>query len=158
MARDDAGAPLPESGALTSFLARTVRTANAFIMGRMEDLGMKGLVTSHGDILAALFACEPRTMQDLAEQIGRDPSTVTALVKKLASAGYVTTHKSEQDRRVTEVALTEQGRALEEGFQRISRELMHVQMKGINADDLETTCRVLRQIEDNLINENDQEK
>lgn len=140
-----------------SFLARTVRTANDLIVKRMADLGMRGLATSHGDILAALFAEEPRTMLSLAEGIGRDPSTVTALVKKLVDAGYVTTYKNAQDRRVTEVVLTPKGYALQNGFDEISKELVRVQMSGIDPDDFNTACRVLLQIEDNLTQENERE-
>lgn len=45
-----------------------------------------------------LFANGEVPMTTLADAIGKDPSTVTALVNKLVDAGYVKTEKSTSDR------------------------------------------------------------
>lgn len=77
-----------------SFLSRTLAEANRFIVEQLKQRGLSDLVPSHGDILVHLFAHEPVTMQELAQAINRDPSTVTALVRKLSDAGYVRTAKA----------------------------------------------------------------
>ena len=78
---------------LVNQLSRTLAQANRFIAIKLKERGLDGIAPSHGDILMQLFACGEQPMQELARAIGRDPSTVTALVKKLAAAGYVRTEK-----------------------------------------------------------------
>ncbi|WP_281655019.1 MarR family winged helix-turn-helix transcriptional regulator, partial [Eggerthella sinensis] len=79
-----------------------------------------------------------------------DPSTVTALVKKLAAAGYVRTEKRADDRRATVVSLTARGQELRGDFAAISRELLAVQSRGIDAEEQETMCRVLAAMRENF--------
>lgn len=138
------------SSDLVSALSRALREANRYLAEQLDAAGLGELSPSHGDILAQLFAEEPLAMQDLARAIHRDPSTVTALVRKLAAAGYVETSKSLDDGRVMLVALTDEGRALEPVFERISASLVRTQMQGIDARDLEATRRTLGRIEDNF--------
>lgn len=128
---------------LVNQLSRTLALANRFIAARLKTSGLDGIAPSHGDILAQLLAHDRLSMQDLAHAIGRDPSTVTALVKKLAAAGYVRTGKDAADRRATMVSLTERGRDLRADFAGISRELLDVQGRGIGIEEQETARRVL---------------
>lgn len=137
---------------LVNRLSQTLGQANRFIAGKLKERGLDGIAPSHGDILMRLFACGEQPMQELARAIGRDPSTVTALVKKLAAAGYVRTEKGEQDRRATIVSLTEKGRGLRGEFEAVSAALSEVQGRGIDAADMETARRVLAGVRDNFEN------
>ena len=78
---------------IISLIATIREKSNKFIMREMNNRNIKGLVTSHGDILMALFKNEVLTMKDISEKIERDKSTVTTLVDKLVSIGYVTKQK-----------------------------------------------------------------
>lgn len=138
-------------GNFVSGLARTLAAANSFLIQHLKESGLTNLVPSHGDILVCLFEGEPISMQQLAERINRDPSTVTALVKKLVAAGYASTSKNKDDHRITEVSITNKGLELRETFERINKELHAVQMSGIDINDFEATCRTLQQIEHNFI-------
>lgn len=131
-------------------LSQTLGEANCFLMTQMRARGMKGLMPSHGDILVALFAGRPLTMQELAVKIHRDPSTVTALVKRLIREGYAHTKRRASDRRVVEVSLTEKGAALRYDFDDISRLLFETQMQGVSEEDFQTACRVLGRIKQNF--------
>ena len=86
-------------GSFVNTLSQTLTAANAYLVSLLSQVGLKDLVPSHGDILVALFAQETVTMQELSEKIHRDPSTITALVKKLVLGGYVQTQKSVTDKR-----------------------------------------------------------
>lgn len=137
---------------LVNRLSQTLGQANRFIAVKLKERGLDGIAPSHGDILMRLFACGEQPMQELARAIGRDPSTVTALVKKLVAAGYVRTEKGEQDRRATIVSLTEKGRGLRGEFETVSAALSEVQGRGIDAADMETARRVLVGVRDNFEN------
>lgn len=138
-------------GSFVSSLSRTLSAANNFLIEHLKAEGLTDLVPSHGDILVCLFEGEPISMQRLAERINRDPSTVTALVKKLVSSGYAYTQKNKADHRVTEVLLTNEGERLRRIFQQITDKLIAVQMKDIDAADFETTCRTLQKIRTNFV-------
>lgn len=80
---------MPPHGDIVSLMSRTLGAANRYLVELMAREGLAGIVPSHGDILMQLFAHDAMSMAALAEAIGKDPSTVTALVRKLANAGYV---------------------------------------------------------------------
>lgn len=124
-------------------LGRTLDAANAYLERLMAEEGIDGLVPSHGDILFELYGNEPASMQQLAAACGRDPSTVTALVKKLAAAGYVSVERCPTDGRSKWVRLTEEGRGLRPAFERISACLRQVQSAGVSSAELAEVKRVL---------------
>lgn len=138
-------------------LSQTLTAANTYLVSLLSQAGLKDLVPSHGDILVALFAQETVTMQELSEKIHRDPSTITALVKKLVLGGYVQTQKSVTDKRRTEVSLTPKGKSLRSTFEMISATLVSTQMKGVDAEAFAITCATLNQIRANFIAANQKE-
>lgn len=131
-------------------LSRTLALSNHYLMLQVERSGLRGLAPSHGEILVQLFACERMCMSELSQRIARDPSTVTALVKKLVAMGLAQTGKSPHDRRSTVVSLTAKGRALKGDFDRISVLLESVWHDGIDEADLKTMMRVLEKVRGNL--------
>lgn len=145
-------------GSFVSMLSQTLAAANTYLVSLLSQAGLKDLVPSHGDILVALFAQETVTMQELSEKIHRDPSTITALVKKLVLGGYVQTQKSVTDKRRTEVSLTPKGKSLRSAFETISTTLVSTQMQGIDADAFAVTCATLNQIRANFIAANQKEE
>lgn len=144
-------------GSFVNTLSQTLTAANTYLVSLLSQAGLKDLVPSHGDILVALFAQETVTMQELSEKIHRDPSTITALVKKLVLGGYVQTQKSVTDKRRTEVSLTPKGKSLRSAFEMISATLVSTQMKGVDAEAFAITCATLNQIRANFIAANQKE-
>lgn len=141
---------MPPHGDIVSLMSRTLGAANRYLVALMTHEGLVGIVPSHGDILMQLFAHDAMPMAALAEAIGKDPSTVTALVRKLVDAGYVEKVPGSRDRRVCEARLTEKGRALAPAMERVSTELIATLTNGLAADDLACTCRTLKAMQDNL--------
>lgn len=119
-------------------------------MLQVERSGLRGLAPSHGDILVQLFQYDQVCMSELSQRIARDPSTVTALVKKLVAMGLAQTGKSLRDRRSTMVSLTEKGHALKGDFEKISMRLESFWHDGVDDADLLVTMRVLEKVRDNL--------
>lgn len=135
---------------LASDLSRTLALANRFLLLQLEGTSLDGLATSHGDILVQLFARGPVSMSELSRRIGRDPSTVTALVKKLVAMGLAETRRNPDDGRSTIVGLTERGQALEGDFERISMRLTAVWSDGVSREDAEALERVIETVQGNL--------
>lgn len=135
---------------IISLIAVIREKSNKFIIAEMNNRDMKGLVTSHGDILSALFKYEVLTMKDISEKIQRDKSTVTTLVDKLVSFGYVTKEKDLKDGRTILVSLTDKGKEIKTDFEEISKELLSVVYNGIEEEEREQLVRTLRKIKDNF--------
>ena len=105
-------------------VARIRGKANAFLLAELARRGVTGLVPSHGGILAQLYQYGPLPMGRLAALIRRRKNTVTTLVRKLVTAGFVACAKDPNDCRVTLVAPTEKAEAFRRDFEAISRELL----------------------------------
>jgi DNA-binding MarR family transcriptional regulator len=63
-------------------------------------------------VMLALWESAPRSLRDLAEELALEPATLSPLVKRLESQGYVTRGRRPDDERVLDVRLTPDGRAL----------------------------------------------
>ena len=84
--------------------------ANSLIVSELKKYDITELAPSHGSILNALFySKEKLRMNDIAEKINRDKSTVTALINKLVKNGYVIREKCSIDSRITFILLTDKG-------------------------------------------------
>ena len=64
-------------------------------------------------VLHALWEEDRRTIGGIAERLSLEPSTITPLVKRLATAGLVDRGRDPTDERHVRVTLTDRGRAME---------------------------------------------
>lgn len=133
-----------------SLISKIREKTNRFIMSEMLKHGIKGIVTSHGDIIYALFKKPRLTMAEIAEKIDRDKSTVTALVNKLVRLGYVKKERGTEDTRVIYVTLTNKGYELEPIFEAISSEVLDTFYLGIPENEKEELIRILNKIYNNF--------
>ena len=62
-------------------------------------------------LLVAIGRCGPIGVVELADNLGRDYTTVSRQVAKLEGLGLVTRHASSTDRRIREAVVTEKGKA-----------------------------------------------
>lgn len=60
--------------------------------------------------LKALDETKTLTIGGLAQRLGLEPSTITPLVKRLETAGFVSRTRGAKDERIVEVGLTDKGR------------------------------------------------
>ncbi|MDP1028044.1 MarR family transcriptional regulator [Sphingomonas sp. KR1UV-12] len=65
-------------------------------------------------VLGALWDEDGRTVGRIAARLSLESSTITPLVKRLEAAGLVTRTRDAQDERQVRVALTPEGRALQQ--------------------------------------------
>ncbi|MDT8717521.1 MarR family transcriptional regulator [Clostridium sp. 19966] len=133
-----------------SLISKIREKVNHLIVQEMSQNGIEGIVTSHGDIIYALYNKEKMTMAEIAEKIGRDKSTVTALVDKLVKFGYVIKERDREDSRVVYAALTSRGKELKPVFESISMKVLSVFYLGVPEKDKEELIRILNKIYNNL--------
>jgi len=123
-----------------SLISKIHEKGNRFIIDELKKNGAEGLVPSHGDILACLYANDKMTMKDIADKIHRTRPTVTVLIDKLEKFGFVKRIISEKDNRYTYISLTKKVEDFKPVFEKISKDLNDILYKKLtdkNAELLE---------------------
>lgn len=85
-------------------------------------------------------------MSSLAEKICLSLSSVTGLIDRLVSKKLVKRDRSSEDRRVVQVELTEQGKALNEEAMEAPVQFARGLLKGLNAEEQEALLTLFRKI------------
>ena len=130
--------------------SRISEKSHRLIVRELEARGIEGIVPSHGGILGNLFTGEKYTMKDLAEKIHRTKPTVTVLIDKLVSLGYVIKEKSREDSRVTFIRLTEKGLKLKPVFMEVSEIVNAIVYKDLSEEEANSVEATLEKIRQNL--------
>ncbi|WP_339283636.1 MarR family transcriptional regulator [Paenibacillus sp. FSL R5-0486] len=133
-----------------SLISKIKEKVNRFILAEMAEQGIQDLATSHGDIIYALYNNHRMTMAEIAKKIGKDKSTVTALVDKLVLTGYVVKERDATDSRVVHVALTAKGEQLKPVFEEISQRMLNVFYADVTEAEKKELLRILMKIHSNF--------
>lgn len=102
-----------------------------------------GLTMMQARSLAALGREREMTAGQLARSADLNPATVTAMLDHLEAAGIVERHRSEVDRRVCNITVTEAGWQLLEERLRHWQSVWEESFSGFQDEELETANRVL---------------
>lgn len=133
------------------FISRTKQKMTQFIQLQLKKQQLDELIPSHGNILTVLYENgDKMPLNEIAKRIGRDKSTVTPLVNKLAGLGYVEKVAGQQDKRVTFVQLTERGYALKPRFDQISAQVHETAYRGLSPEEKEQFLSLLKRISQNF--------
>jgi DNA-binding MarR family transcriptional regulator len=89
-------------------------------------------------------------MSGLADAICLSLSSATGLIDRLVSKKLVKRDRSSEDRRVVEVELTEQGRALHEEAMAGPVEFARGLLKGLTSDEQESLLALFRKISERI--------
>ena len=87
---------------------------------RAIDTHSRSLLQSHGltgpqaMILASLYELKMRSARQLADELSLSAATITDIVKRLEAKQLITREVDKNDRRVTQISLSEKGRAMHE--------------------------------------------
>ncbi|WP_411682367.1 MarR family winged helix-turn-helix transcriptional regulator [Clostridium thailandense] len=133
------------------FISRTRKKMISFIEKQLLENGLDGLISSHGNILTALYENNGKlTMKRIAEITGKDKSTITPLVNKLLELGYITKIKDETDKRVTYIILTSEGNQIQDKYKAISNEVYATAYKDFSQEEKEIFLKLLKKISNNF--------
>lgn len=90
------------------------------------------------------------SQREMGELTQKTPANITRILDRMEIKGHILRQRDPQDRRMTLVFLTPKGVPLLEQMQNILEAFSKHCLAGISDQDLETTTRVLRTIEQNL--------
>lgn len=138
------------------FISRTKANMIKFLENRLKSNELNDLIPTHGNILTALYESDGRlTMKEIAKKIGKDKSTVTALVNKLISLGYIKKDKCDIDKRVTYISLTDKAIDIKDKFDFISSQVKETAYKDFTDEEKAEFLRLLRKLSKNFKDAND---
>ncbi|AMA73196.1 MULTISPECIES: MarR family winged helix-turn-helix transcriptional regulator [Aneurinibacillus] len=101
-----------------------------------------GLTGSQALLLEILETQGPKRVSDLANELNITLPSVTGLSDRLIAGGYVERKRSEKDRRIVLLEITEKGRETLQKAQLIRKELMKKFYECLSAQDIEDLIRI----------------
>ncbi|MGH4120991.1 MarR family winged helix-turn-helix transcriptional regulator [Clostridium sp.] len=134
------------------FISKTKKKMTRFIEKALKEKGLDDLVPAYGNILTVLYNNNNGrvSMNQIGKTIGKDKSTITALVNKLSNLGYVKKEKCTQDRRVTYIILTEKGRGIEGKVNDISEKVNLIAYKNFSKSEKDIFLKLLKKMNNNF--------
>ncbi|HEX6268588.1 MAG TPA: MarR family transcriptional regulator [Burkholderiales bacterium] len=132
-------------------LAHIIReTARALVRALAPRLAEHGVSFGHWAFLRILWELEGLTQRELSELAGVMEPTTFAALKSMEELGYIERRQAPGNRKNVYVYLTPHGRALKKKLVPLAEDVNKVATRGVGADDLATTRRVLLAMLDNL--------
>lgn len=95
-------------------------------------------------VMLALWDRSPRSVKDLGAELKLEPATLSPLLKRLESAGYVERSRDERDERMLRVGLTASGRALRDEALTIPPRV--IERLGMSIEELGSLREVLHRV------------
>lgn len=136
---------------IIGYISRTRKKAQKFLEQELKNHGLDELIPSHGSILSVLYENSGKlTMKELADMIRRDKSTLTSLTNRLVELGYIAKQKSEEDKRITYIVLTEKGKAIKGKFDAISKNLIETAYTGFTEEEEDMLAKLLNKLNQNF--------
>lgn len=132
-------------------LAHIIReAARALVRALTLRLAEHGVSFGHWAFLRILWERDGLTQRELSEMAGVMEPTTFAALKAMEELGYVERRQMPENRKNVYVYLTAQGRALKNKLVPLAEGVNKVATRGVKADELATTRRVLLAMLDNL--------
>ncbi|GIK83161.1 MAG: transcriptional regulator [Alphaproteobacteria bacterium] len=132
-------------------LAHLVKdAARAFVRALQRRLVHEGVSFGHWAFLRVLWEHDGLTQKELSDEVGVMEPTTFAAVTAMEKLGYVRREQRSGNRKNVHVVLTPRGRALKKRLVPLAEQVNALGVRGIDADAVATTRRVLVTIIANL--------
>jgi len=141
-------APPAKAPRLADFLCFAVYSANlAYGRAYKPILDELGVTYTQWIIIVALWEEDGQSVKSLGDKLFLESNTLTPILKKLESLGFLRRRRDPSDERQVIISLTDAGRALrEKGGQRTL-----VKATGLEPDEFRHVQKTITRLRDNLI-------
>jgi MarR family transcriptional regulator, transcriptional regulator for hemolysin len=136
-----------------SLVARAARQWRRAVDRRLQPFGL-----TEATWLPLIYLARspvPMRQKDLAAALALDGSSVVRLLDALEAAGLIERREEDADRRARIIVPTEHATSIIEQVEVVSRDVRSATMSGLNDDDLAVATRVLEQVCQNLVKQQD---
>ena len=125
---------------------------NRIFTQMLKDYGIDELNPGQGRILFALWQKDDVPIRELSIKTQLTKSTLTTMLKRLETAGYLSRNSDDDDERITKVKLSQMSKKLQSKYLEISRKMTEVFYGSMTEKDIDQFEDFLRCILDNLVN------
>ncbi|WP_298503694.1 MarR family transcriptional regulator [uncultured Maribacter sp.] len=131
------------------WLGKTSKMADCFLQEKLKEKGLD-LSKEQVVVLKKLHEKDGLNQNELAFLTLRDKSTLTRLLSKMENKKYIQRIRSKEDKRISQVFLTEEGRNIYTKTTPVLRDLLDSLGKGITIEEKELTIRILKKVQVNM--------
>lgn len=98
-------------------------------------------------VIEAVGIREPRNMSSVARELNVTVGTLTIAVNNLVKKGYIQRMRSQEDRRVVLISLTEQGKKAYYHHKDFHEKMVLAVLKGLNVEETEALTKALTKLQ-----------
>ena len=132
------------------FLMAKIRQVGGRIFERILKEYNIEINSAQGRIMFALWQADGISINELAKKTQLKKSTLTSMLDRLETAGYLKRQRSKTDRRKILVKRTAKDKNLESRYVELSQELTRIYYKGFSKTEIDRFENDLAKILDNL--------
>lgn len=111
----------------------------------------KEITSNDMHVLEAIGIKEPKNMSTIAKDLSITVGTLTIAVNNLVKKGYVNRKRSDFDKRVVLVSLSEKGEKAFFHHKKFHEEMIEAALKNLNEEQIELLTEVLSNLEDFIL-------
>ena len=102
-------------------------------------------------VLLEISSHEGRQQNDAVKSLRLNKATVSVIIKKLESNGFVRRETDVTDRRAVRIYLTDRGRSLVEKIRETEREAENIASRDLTTNEYEMLLKLLTKVRDNFV-------
>ena len=106
---------------------------------------------AQGKIMFALWKKDGITIKELAKETSLSKSTMTPMLDRLETMGYIKRIPSKTDRRTILIERTAKDKKMQETYIKVSKEMIEITYKDFTIDEIDEFEKYLTRIFDNLV-------
>lgn len=108
-------------------------------------------------IIKTIVENEGISQKDLSEICYKRPATITTMIQKMETQGFIKRVQDENDKRIIRLYITEKGMQFHKECSSISKNIIERNFKGVTEEELECIYNVLKKIKKNIETEEREE-
>jgi DNA-binding MarR family transcriptional regulator len=137
----------PETYTPASSIGRLIADSAAMLSRAIDRRAREvGLTGPQWVMLMRIAHGMGSTAAELCRSIGYDSGSMTRMLDRLVDQGLIRRDRSEEDRRIVRLSLTEAGEALRPGLSPVAVEVLNQHLQGFTAEEVATLTSLLRRL------------
>jgi DNA-binding MarR family transcriptional regulator len=130
-------------------MAKIRQVGERLFLRRLKEAGVE-INPAQGRIMFALWQQDGVSIQELVRKTQLGKSTLTSMLDRLETMGYVRRQRSDRDRRQILIYRTEKDRATEMQYVQLSEQMVEIWYRGFTDAEADRFEAYLQRILDNL--------
>ena len=130
-------------------MAKIRQVGERIFYRKLKESGIE-INPAQGRIMFALWQNDGISIQELAKKTQLGKSTLTSMLDRLETMGYIRRQRSEKDRRKIFIFHTPKDKIMEKQYVELSEAMTELWYEGFSSEDIETFETYLQRILDNV--------